>query len=232
MTDNLQSENIGELTKALASFQETCPILEFDGEASIKGTSARGKDYEYKYKYLTLPKLRKDTKDILSKCELAIFQTTTVIGSQFFLVTTLSHTSNQWIRGFYAINADMKDPQKIGSVLSYAKRYAMAAILGVVADSDDDGALGKITREEEQEKALEKQKRIEDKIKEEKKKEATQKLIAVELALENCFSCEELQDTWTKKCNKDIVWLRTNSIESYQSLEIKKNELKETLGKK
>lgn len=71
MTDNLQSDNIGEITKALASFQETCPILEFDGEASIKGVSAKGKDYEYKYQYLTLPKLRKDTKDILSKCELA-----------------------------------------------------------------------------------------------------------------------------------------------------------------
>tara|TARA_B110000503_G_scaffold116048_1_gene174783 strand:+ start:228 stop:917 length:690 start_codon:yes stop_codon:yes gene_type:complete len=229
MNDNLQSEDIGDLSKALTSFQDKCSVINFDSEVKVKNKDGV---HIYTYKYLTLPKLREDTRKILVESELAIFQTTSSISGQFLLVTTLSHSSGQWIRGFYPLMADMKDPQKIGSVLSYAKRYAMASILGIVADGDDDGQYGNMTREEEREKALEKQKKIEEEIKKEREKEATQKLMAVETALENCFSLEELQTTWTEKCIRDVTWLRSNSVKDYQSLEIKKNELKETLGKK
>lgn len=227
---DLQSNDIGEISHALMQFQKDCPVLEFDGEAALKGTSKAGKDYEYKYKYLTFPKLRSDTKEHLAANNLAIFQTTCSIDGQFNVVTTLSHTSGQWIRGFYPVVADMKDPQKVGSAMSYAKRYAMSAILGVVAEADDDGNYGNQSRQERQEAAEQKQRQIEARLKEEKKKEATYKLAAIEMVLENCTTLEELQANYTGRCAKDIAWLRGNSPDDYRALVMKKDEIKEKLN--
>lgn len=231
MTDNikLQSESIGEISQALTKFQLECPILDFDGAAKLKGTSKAGKAYEYGYKYLTLPQLRKDTRELLANNDLAVFQTTAPMDGQFFLVTTLSHKSGEWLRGYYILVADMKDPQKLGSVMSYAKRYAMAAILGVVADEDDDGEYGNASREDRVQAAEEKQRLIEEKAKENKKIMAANKVMAIEMAMDNCKSIEELNTTVTVRCRKDLVWLKINSLNDYQDLLIKKDELKEQL---
>jgi hypothetical protein len=42
------------------------------------------------------------------------------------------------------------DPQAVGSAITYARRYALAAIVGIVADDDDDGnqAAGKSHKED------------------------------------------------------------------------------------
>ena len=71
---------------------------------------------------------------------LALFQTTDKIGSDLFVISTLTHAeSGQWIRSYMPILAkDMSDPQKMGSGISYAKRYA-AAMLGGIGERDDDG---------------------------------------------------------------------------------------------
>ena len=226
----LQSEKIGEISKALSSFQGECPVLEFDGSAKLKGMSKAGKAYEYGYKYLTLPKLRSGTKELVASNGLALLQATTFTEGQFFLVTTISHDSGQWFRGYYPLIADMKDPQKLGSVMSYAKRYAMAAILGVVADEDDDGSYGNLRREERQAAADEKQMEIEKKLKERKDIDATNRVMAIELVLENCSTLEELGEAWAGKCSNDVVWLRANAHVAFKDLIIKKDELKDKLN--
>lgn len=224
----LQSEKIGEISQALTNFQKECPVLDFDGEAKLKGNSKAGNAYEYGYKYLTLPKLRRDTRDYIAKNDLALFQTTMSEGGQFFLVTTLSHKSGEWLRGYYVLVADMKDPQKLGSVMSYAKRYAMSAILGVVADDDDDGEYGNAAREDREQAAAERQRVIEAKAKEEKRVLAINKKMALEMALDNCKDLAELTDTFTNRCRKDLSWLRIYSPSDYDDMIIKKNELKES----
>lgn len=54
------------------------------------------------------------------------------------LLTTLGHSSGQWIDSFYPLNPIKNDPQGMGSAITYARRYALAAMLGVV-QADDDG---------------------------------------------------------------------------------------------
>lgn len=54
------------------------------------------------------------------------------------MVTRIAH-GGEWIRAHFSIPVTKQDPQGYGSAIQYAKRYTLAAALGVVADEDDDG---------------------------------------------------------------------------------------------
>lgn len=60
-------------------------------------------------------------------------------GSGWVLVTRLMHSSGQWIEGHNPVLSAKQDAQGFGSGLTYARRYGLAAMVGV-AQSDDDGA--------------------------------------------------------------------------------------------
>lgn len=56
------------------------------------------------------------------------------------LTTLIIHIeSGECIKSTYNISAIRKDPQSIGSAITYARRYALSAILGLNVDTDDDG---------------------------------------------------------------------------------------------
>ena len=52
--------------------------------------------------------------------------------------TLLTHTSGQWIAGYYYLSCQPDDPQSVGKAVTYAKRYAHVAMLNMVADDDTD----------------------------------------------------------------------------------------------
>jgi hypothetical protein len=54
------------------------------------------------------------------------------------LVTRVAH-GGEWMMAQSSVPVAKQDPQGYGSALTYAKRYALASALGVVADDDDDG---------------------------------------------------------------------------------------------
>jgi hypothetical protein len=53
------------------------------------------------------------------------------------LRSLLTHESGQWIESVYPIKPVKNDPQGFGSAATYARRYALAALVGVVQDDDD-----------------------------------------------------------------------------------------------
>jgi len=55
------------------------------------------------------------------------------------LDTQLSHTSGQWMRSRLKIRVAKNDPQGYGSALTYARRYALGSMTGIVTEEDDDG---------------------------------------------------------------------------------------------
>ena len=56
------------------------------------------------------------------------------------LITKLVHTeSGQWQSSLLTMPLPKADPQGYGSALTYARRYALSAMLGIVAEDDDDG---------------------------------------------------------------------------------------------
>ena len=54
------------------------------------------------------------------------------------LVTTLGHSSGQFIRSFLPIKGNLQ-PQQLAATATYLKRIELAAIVGVAAEDDDDG---------------------------------------------------------------------------------------------
>jgi hypothetical protein len=55
------------------------------------------------------------------------------------------HESGQWISGRYPLKpVKADDPQAMGSAMTYARRYTLAAILGIVTEDDDaEEAMGR-----------------------------------------------------------------------------------------
>ena len=51
----------------------------------------------------------------------------------------LMHTSGEWLAESYFMKPSKDDPQGAGSVITYQRRYALGAILGLNIDVDDDG---------------------------------------------------------------------------------------------
>jgi hypothetical protein len=60
-----------------------------------------------------------------------------------FLLTRLMHKSGQWIESDIGITGDESTGrtrvQAFGSALTYLRRYALSALVGVAPDDDDDG---------------------------------------------------------------------------------------------
>jgi len=56
------------------------------------------------------------------------------------LVSELLHTSGEWVRAVHPLLGPMQTAQAMGSAITYARRYSLCALLGVVTDDDDDGA--------------------------------------------------------------------------------------------
>lgn len=60
-------------------------------------------------------------------------------GGEVWLETMLLHSSGEHVSSRYPLRPAKQDPQGYGSAITYARRYCLAAIVGVVADEDDDG---------------------------------------------------------------------------------------------
>lgn len=76
----------------------------------------------------------------LTKNGIAFTQLTKPNDKGVLLITRLIHSSGQYLESELFMPAkDPHNPQTYGAALTYARRYALCAITGLVADEDDDG---------------------------------------------------------------------------------------------
>ena len=125
-----QSETINELAAALSKAQG-------EMQAAIKDKI----NPFFKSSYADLGSVWDAARPVLSKYGLCVMQTTEINsdGSKIIMVTTLAHTSGQWVKSFLPLNPAKNDSQGIGAAITYLRRYSLSAIVGVVCDNDDDG---------------------------------------------------------------------------------------------
>ncbi len=69
---------------------------------------------------------------------LAVMQPSRIDQGQAIVTTLLMHSSGEWISSEIAITCQGKRPQEEGSALTYARRYGIAAMLGLASEDDDD----------------------------------------------------------------------------------------------
>ena len=94
----------------------------------------------FKSRYAPLSTVVEVTQPILAKHGLAVSQhPTTLPSGEPALTTHLLHASGQQLVSTMQLYAAKHDPQGQGAAITYARRFAYMAVLGLVADDDDDG---------------------------------------------------------------------------------------------
>ena len=133
------SESINELAAALAMAQGKMETAKMNAVNPF-----------LKNKYADLGAIIDAIKPQLAANGLSFIQMPTAPSELFpgvGLVTRLLHSSGQWVEeSFYMPIPEGKginSAQQYGVALTYARRYALASLFGIVADSDTDGATDK-----------------------------------------------------------------------------------------
>jgi len=116
-----------ELAEALNKFQAQL-------EPAIKDKS----NPFFKSKYADLNSCWEAIRKPLTDNGLAIIQRVDVIdGNLTVLKTMILHKSGEFLEGSIPLVPVKQDPQSYGSMLSYFRRYCLAAITGLVQEDDD-----------------------------------------------------------------------------------------------
>ena len=129
---NQMSDSIDQLATALSQFQ-----------GQMRAVTKTGQNPHLKNRYASLEDCWDAIREPLSLNGLSLAQFYSS-GSEEKLVTLLTHSSGQWIKGVQTLtqaasNRGINDDQARGSALSYARRYALTAMLGLT-QTDDDAA--------------------------------------------------------------------------------------------
>ena len=92
----------------------------------------------FRSRYADLASVIDAAKKPLSNNGLSVSQVVDVLDNgDLFLETILMHLSGEFLIGKYPIKPVKQDPQSVGSAITYARRYAFSAIVGIAADDDD-----------------------------------------------------------------------------------------------
>ena len=131
----IHSESIAKLAEALCKAQATMKHAIKDADNPF-----------FRSKYADLQSVVEATRPSLVENGLSVVQIT----EGDLLWTMLLHTSGEWIKGQITLKpmkqvkdtgwVESHDPQSYGSCITYARRYAMAAITGCATEDDDGNA--------------------------------------------------------------------------------------------
>ena len=114
-----------EITKALVKFHMEVGKIRKNADNPF-----------FKSKYASLSNILDVVTPVLVQCDLNIMQMPIGDGE---LRTVLSHVSGESVESTFNMKITKNDPQSMGSAITYARRYAIGAILNLNIDEDDDG---------------------------------------------------------------------------------------------
>jgi ERF superfamily len=134
------SETIGAIAAALAKAQGELSNPEKALTATIRSPFPREADRTFRYASLAsgLDIVRKS----LGQHEIATVQTTAIDqeSGQIRLTTLLAHASGEWISSDWPVcpTSETANPHRMGAALTYARRYALFALVGIAGEDDLD----------------------------------------------------------------------------------------------
>jgi hypothetical protein len=124
----ITSTSIKEISSALAKAQGQIKPAIFDSV-----------NPHFKSKYASLSAIMDAAKKPLSDNGLAVVQSIEKGTDGLLVVTTIMHQSGEFISDSgLPLMLDKNNMQGLGSAITYAKRYSISSMLGIVADQDDD----------------------------------------------------------------------------------------------
>ena len=141
----LKSEQVNELAAALAKAQ-----------GQLEGAKKSSNNPFFKSKYADLAECWNTCREALTANEISVIQMPEEINEngRLNITTMLAHSSGQYISSTLTMTVTKLDPQAIGSVITYGRRYALAAMVGL-AQEDDDGEKAMARQEKKDKKPVE-----------------------------------------------------------------------------
>jgi hypothetical protein len=124
---NTHSEEIKELVAALVKVQSI-----------LKPANFNKVNPHFKSRYADFASCMDACRIPLAENGIAVVQYCQSTDGKLNLVTMLAHVSGQWMKSEFPIISTKMDSQGIGSAMTYAKRYSLSGMIGIVADDEDD----------------------------------------------------------------------------------------------
>lgn len=110
----------------------------FKAQGELEHAKKTSDNPHFKSKYADLAEVLDTAKPALQKNNLLVTHWREVDEHlNEYLITTLYHTSGQFIRSRTILLPVKKDPQGYGGAVTYARRYDLSAILGLAQDDED-----------------------------------------------------------------------------------------------
>ena len=134
------SESIGALAAALAKAQIELVNPEKSLVATIREEGRHGREQTFRYAPLSAG--LEITRKVLGQHEIATLQTTSIdqAAGLINLTTVLAHSSGEWIASDWPVCSvgETASPRRMGAALTYARRYALFALVGIAGEDDLD----------------------------------------------------------------------------------------------
>ena len=125
------SENISDLAQALCKFQ---------AEITDAHKDAQG----HNYRYADLGTILQTVRPLMATHGLSVVQMPCGDAMTAGLTTRLMHNSGEWVEDTMHMGVTasrgMSEAQAAGSVITYMRRYSLAAVMGIT-QTDDDAAV-------------------------------------------------------------------------------------------
>lgn len=120
------SDSVAALAAALAKAQ-----------GMMSHASKDAQNPHFKSRYADLAAVWSAVREPLSANGLSVVQTVAQGDGTVGVRSLLLHASGEWICSVLEMPVAQKTPQGYGSALTYARRYALAALVGIAQDDDD-----------------------------------------------------------------------------------------------
>lgn len=134
------SEKSSTIAAALYAVHRDLQNPRKDSRADVRSKGGAS----FSYEYLSLPALIDHAKKALKEAQVAVIQD--VVGEPGWVgvTTRFQHLTGEWLEVGPVTMVTMGDPQQLGSIITYLRRYALAAALNLAADEDDDASSAKV----------------------------------------------------------------------------------------
>jgi hypothetical protein len=114
-------------------------------KAQAEMTAARkdSKNPHFRSSYADFNSVASAVKEPLNNNGLMFVQPIETIDEKLYVSTVIFHTSGQWFKSSTPIkiaDKDSQNPQKLGSAITYARRYDLQSLCGLEAEDDDGNA--------------------------------------------------------------------------------------------
>lgn len=131
--------------------KETLHTALAKAQSEFPNVKKEAKNPFFKNNYASLENILEVVLPIMQKNNLYLIQSPINEGERVGVKTRICHIDGECIEDQFTLPLAKNDPQGAGSAITYARRYALVAMLGLNTEDDDDGnhASGKSTKESE-----------------------------------------------------------------------------------